>query len=144
MQKLQKSTKEPNLENEGTDEGESDDSGTDQIFRRIMEEKSHLRKTIPIQIQETHRTENRNRKKKQSHEIFYLRQNKQVLPKAARTKQRSCKGKCIRELTSQWRLKAKILESNKVKVLKLFKSPTKLFYKAKLSGVLEGVIKYFS
>lgn len=53
MQNLQKSTKEANLENEGIDEGESYDSSTDQIFR-IMEEKSHLRKTIPIQIQETH------------------------------------------------------------------------------------------
>lgn len=63
MQKLQKTTKGPNVENEGIDEGESSDSSTDQIFRRIMEEKSHLRKTIPIQIQKTHRTENTNRKR---------------------------------------------------------------------------------
>lgn len=62
MQKLQKTTKEPNLESEGIHEGESYDSSTDQNFRRIMEEKSHLRKTIPIQIQKTHRKENREKK----------------------------------------------------------------------------------
>lgn len=38
-------------------------------------------------------------------------------------------------------LKAKILKSNKVKILKLLKFPTKLLYKAKLSGVVEVVIK---
>lgn len=38
-------------------------------------------------------------------------------------------------------LKAKILKSNKVKILKLLKSPIKPLYKAKLSGVVEVVIK---
>ena len=86
----------------GREEGEeSQDNEIDQIFKRIEENFPILKKDKPIQIQEAHKTPNRQDQKRNSpcHIIdkTLVAQNKDKILKATREKQQvTYKGKPIR------------------------------------------------
>uniref|UniRef100_A0A8C0XVT9 LINE-1 type transposase domain-containing protein 1 n=1 Tax=Castor canadensis TaxID=51338 RepID=A0A8C0XVT9_CASCN len=151
MQKLTDTIKRPNLRIMGIEEGEEvQEKGMRNIFNKIITENfPNLKKTMPIQVQETFRTANRpdqNRTTPQHIIIKTSTETRKRILKAVRGKKLiTYKGKPIK-ITAEFStetLKARRAWGEIVWALNENNFNPRILYPAKLSFKIDGAIKVF-
>jgi hypothetical protein len=152
IQEIQDTMRRPNLRIIGVEESEDSQlKGPANIFNKIIEENfPNLKKEMPINIQEVHRTPNRlDQKRNSSHHILVKtpnEQNKERILKAVREKgQGIYKGRPVR-ITPDFSTdttNARRSWADSIQTLREYKCQPRLLYPAKLSITLDGKTKIF-